>query len=564
MSKEKKSKKNDKAFGVPHIDPEEIHLKGLLGKGCFGKVYMGECRSIEVAVKVPKKQNLSKRTLRNFCKEVEIMSKIYHPNVCLFMGACTTPGNIRIVQEKLEGDLESRLHNLEMDISLSQRMQWAKEAAQGLAWLHGNNPPIVHRDLKPANLLLDEHNRIKVCDFGLSHFMEEGITDREPKGTPLYMAPEVMRKDKITEKVDQYSMGIILWELLTREDPFADHEDYDIFVNAVCNEGERPIIPTWCPESLRALITACWDESPLKRPTFPEIVAALDDVLEDAAIIEYEEKVDSAIQDPAGRYLWKRYFPYLDKVAWHDFAIAFYSILDLKLPSTFTRALDANSTDEQIRHATSAQLDEYSALNSSCAQKASAERQRRAMAAGFGGYGYMVDTSDSGFDDETRKLLVLKSIVADNMEETVTLVHFGKVLGWFGPLEVPAREGGFLDRLVEAMREPWFHGNINSRDTENQLRIQIPGTFLVRFSNNHQNSFCVSRISQGNVITHTVVPHVPKKGYKLDNQYFPTLPAMIEAKKEKHFLCQPCGGSKYQWLFEQGIAEIGGYGVDDS
>lgn len=69
-SKEKKIKK---AFTVPHIDPEEIVLKGLLGKGCFGKVYVGECRSIEVAVKVPKKQNLSKRNLRNFIKEVEIM-----------------------------------------------------------------------------------------------------------------------------------------------------------------------------------------------------------------------------------------------------------------------------------------------------------------------------------------------------------------------------------------------------------------------------------------------------------------------------------------------------------
>ena len=75
-SKRKESKKLEKAqqaFSVPHIAPEEITLKGLLGKGCFGKVFAGECRSIEVAVKVPKKQNLSKRALRNFCKEVEIM-----------------------------------------------------------------------------------------------------------------------------------------------------------------------------------------------------------------------------------------------------------------------------------------------------------------------------------------------------------------------------------------------------------------------------------------------------------------------------------------------------------
>ena len=72
----KHSSKSDKAksaFTIPYIDPDEIQLKGLLGKGCFGKVYSGECRSIDVAVKIPKKQNLSKRALRNFIKEVEIM-----------------------------------------------------------------------------------------------------------------------------------------------------------------------------------------------------------------------------------------------------------------------------------------------------------------------------------------------------------------------------------------------------------------------------------------------------------------------------------------------------------
>merc|ERR1711879_745660 len=76
----------------------------------------------------------------------------------------------------------------------------------------------------------------------------------EPKGTPLYMAPEVMRKEEITEKVDVYSVGVITWELLTREDPFADHEDYQTFVDAVCNDNERPIIPRWCPASLRKII----------------------------------------------------------------------------------------------------------------------------------------------------------------------------------------------------------------------------------------------------------------------------------------------------------------------
>lgn len=72
-SSKSSSSSKQKAFTVPYIDPDEIHLGKLLGKGCFGKVYSAECRSVEVAVKIPKKQNLSKRSLKNFIKEVEIM-----------------------------------------------------------------------------------------------------------------------------------------------------------------------------------------------------------------------------------------------------------------------------------------------------------------------------------------------------------------------------------------------------------------------------------------------------------------------------------------------------------
>ena len=117
-----------------------------------------------------------------------------------------------------------------------------------------------------------------------------------------------MRKQEITERVDVYSMGIILWELLTRKDPFSNHDDYDIFVDAVCNKGERPPIPEWCPTRLRTLMTRCWDEDPNVRPTFPEIVTALDDVIADCADLEFASKVDSLVQDSNARVFWKKYF----------------------------------------------------------------------------------------------------------------------------------------------------------------------------------------------------------------------------------------------------------------
>lgn len=91
-------------------------------------------------------------------------SRLNHPNVLLFMGACTVPGEMAIVTELCHrGNLEHLLHNERAQLSLYKRLEMAKEAAVGMAWLHGADPQIVHRDLKPSNLLVDKHGQIKVC-----------------------------------------------------------------------------------------------------------------------------------------------------------------------------------------------------------------------------------------------------------------------------------------------------------------------------------------------------------------------------------------------------------------
>jgi serine/threonine protein kinase len=98
-----------------------------------------------------------------------LFSQIYHPNIVLFMGACTQPGSMCIVTELLpKGDVEAMLQDKNCQLSLVQRMKMAKDAALGMAWLHGSTPQFVHRDLKTANLLVDGNLNVKVCDFGLS------------------------------------------------------------------------------------------------------------------------------------------------------------------------------------------------------------------------------------------------------------------------------------------------------------------------------------------------------------------------------------------------------------
>jgi serine/threonine protein kinase len=161
-----------KSAGPPEIPPEEIifdPIKDYLGGGAYGKVYRGFCRGKNVAVKIPSKQNMTESELQSFRHEVEIMRHIFHPNVVLFLGACTQPNKIMIVTELMKTDLERLIHhNPEVSkITLYQRLKMAKDAALGMNWLHGICR-IIHRDLKCANLLVDNNMTVKVTDFGFA------------------------------------------------------------------------------------------------------------------------------------------------------------------------------------------------------------------------------------------------------------------------------------------------------------------------------------------------------------------------------------------------------------
>ena len=201
-------------------------------------------------------------------KEVEIMSKIFNPHVALFMGVCMIPQGIRIVSELLCCTVESMLNETTKYTALSERLRWAKEMAIGVAWLHGNSPPLIHRDLKTSNLLADENGKVKVCDFGLSEFKSsaDGATSGRPIGTPLYMAPEVMTGGSITEAVDVYSMGLLIWEMITRKPVFSNHSNYPVFRKAVCELRERPPIPPGLLPELEQLMKDCWEHEYSKRP----------------------------------------------------------------------------------------------------------------------------------------------------------------------------------------------------------------------------------------------------------------------------------------------------------
>ncbi|KAL1181659.1 hypothetical protein V6Z11_A02G065500 [Gossypium hirsutum] len=201
---------------------EELTIGEQIGQGSCGTVYHGLWYASDVAVKVFPNLEYSDDVIHSFRQEVSLMKRLRHPNVLLFMGAVTSPQRLCIVTEFLQrGSLFRLLQRNAAKLDRKRRVHMALDIARGMNYLHHCNPTIVHRDLKSSNLLVDKNWTVKVGDFGLSRLKHATfLTTKTGKGTPHWMAPEVLRNEPSDEKSDIYSFGVILWELATGKIPW--------------------------------------------------------------------------------------------------------------------------------------------------------------------------------------------------------------------------------------------------------------------------------------------------------------------------------------------------------
>lgn len=263
------------------IMPYEVQYGPQIGSGGFGVVYKAKFRNETVAVKKIHAHALSNAaSVGEFQSEVAVLCTLNHANILRFVGACTKPPNLMILTEFMSrGTLFDLLHQSQERVTWSMRRKFALDTCRGMQYLHDSK--LLHRDLKSSNLMLDRDLNCKVGDFGLTRISRgtAAVQMTGQCGTFQYMAVEVLASKPYSEKADVFSFGILLWEMVARQLPYFGMQPVQVGI-AVMQQGLRPTIPQTTPAPVANMMRSCWDNNPDKRPSFAQLVKALESMPE--------------------------------------------------------------------------------------------------------------------------------------------------------------------------------------------------------------------------------------------------------------------------------------------
>jgi serine/threonine protein kinase len=254
--------------GSIHVARSEINLIEIIGTGLYATVWRAQCRGTMVAVKIPK--DINRESLAMVPTLIQEMSSLRSPDILSLIGVCVEEEEVLLLTELMTGNLRKLLQS-RTPLSLSLCLCFALDVATGMQYLHGSN--IAHGDLKSSNVLYEKQGEdyvVRVSDFGLAKLFSTKF-NAKAIGTPFYTAPEVLAGADPTKESDVYSFGILLSEIITRKQPFASYQNYEIFKKSVISQAIRPSLPADCPSGLAELVKECWDQNPQKRPQFVDI-----------------------------------------------------------------------------------------------------------------------------------------------------------------------------------------------------------------------------------------------------------------------------------------------------
>jgi serine/threonine protein kinase len=235
-----------------------------LGSGGMGKVYKVLDKEVnaKVALKLVKPEIAAdEKTIERFRNELKMARDIGHKNVCRMYDLNREKGSYYITMEYVSGEELKGMIRMMGQLSAGKAISIAKQVCEGLAEAHRLG--VVHRDLKPQNIMIDKEGNARIMDFGIARSLKaKGITEKGLIiGTPEYMSPEQAEGKGIDHRSDIYSLGIILYEMVTGREPFEGETPLGI---AMKHKSEIPKDPrelnTQIPEDLSKVILRCMEK----------------------------------------------------------------------------------------------------------------------------------------------------------------------------------------------------------------------------------------------------------------------------------------------------------------
>ncbi|XP_055736882.1 LIM domain kinase 1-like isoform X1 [Salvelinus fontinalis] len=271
--------------------PSDLIHGEVLGKGCFGQAIKVTHRETGEVMVMKELIRFDDETQMTFLKEVKVMRCLEHPNVLKFIGVLYKDKRLNFIAEYIKGGtLREIIKKMDTNYPWNQRVSFAKDIAAGMSYLHSMN--IIHRDLNSYNCLVRENNSVVVADFGLARLMVEdkiqdkSLLQKKPDrrkrytvvGNPYWMAPEMIHGKSYDEKVDIFSFGIMLCEIIGRVNADPDYlpraHDFGLNVTGFLEH----FCPPDCPPAFFPMAALCCDLDAEKRPAFTKLEGWLENL----------------------------------------------------------------------------------------------------------------------------------------------------------------------------------------------------------------------------------------------------------------------------------------------